>query len=70
VIYTGQVRCNGQLYPGEQEAIVDCELWNGVNRLLGALPQRVPRVEKWRRSGEVDPKGWTKFGRRLDGAAR
>src|SRR5438046_260707 len=52
VIYTGQVRCNGQLYPGEQEAIVDCELWNGVNRLLGALPQRVPRVEKWRRSGD------------------
>src|SRR5260221_8620624 len=52
VIYTGQVRCNGQLYPGEQEAIVDCELWNGVNQLLGAIPQRVPRIEKLTRSGD------------------
>ena len=24
----------------------------------------------WSPDGEVDPKGWTKFGRRLDGAAR
>src|SRR6267143_634462 len=46
VIYTGQVRCNGQLYPGEQEAIVDRGLWNDVNHRLFATLERVPSIEK------------------------
>ena len=46
VIYTGQVRCNGDLYPGEQEAIVDRGLWNDVNHRLFATLERVPSIEK------------------------
>src|SRR5207245_1418819 len=46
VIYTGQVSCNGQLYPGEHEAIVDRELWNAVNSRLCASPKRVLRIKK------------------------
>src|SRR6266478_8086807 len=34
VVYIGQVRHEGQLYPGEHEAILDRELWNEVNRHL------------------------------------
>lgn len=48
VVYIGQVRCNGELYQGEHEAIVDRELWNDVNRLLCAASERVPGIEKLR----------------------
>jgi len=40
VIYTGQIRHQGQLYPGEHEAIVDRELWNEVDdRLRASIPR-------------------------------
>jgi len=41
VIYTGQIRHQDQVYPGEHEAIFDRELWNEVNH---RLRQTIPRV--------------------------
>jgi hypothetical protein len=48
VIYTGQVRCNGELYQGEHEAIVDRELWNDVNQRLCRTSERAPSIEELR----------------------
>ena len=45
VIYTGRVRCDGQLYEGEHDAIVDRELWNAVNQ---RAPECVPCMEESR----------------------
>jgi hypothetical protein len=40
VIYIGQIRHQGELYPGEHEGILDRELWNEVNdRLCEATPR-------------------------------
>jgi site-specific DNA recombinase len=36
VIYTGQVRHRGEIYPGEHEAIVDRETWKKVHAQLKA----------------------------------
>ena len=36
VIYTGQVRHRGEIYPGEHEAIVDRETWDKVHERLKA----------------------------------
>ncbi len=36
VIYTGQVRHRGEIYPGEHEAIVDRETWDKVHAQLKA----------------------------------
>jgi DNA invertase Pin-like site-specific DNA recombinase len=41
VIYTGQIQHQGQLYPGEHEAILNRELWNEVNH---HLRETIPRV--------------------------
>jgi hypothetical protein len=48
VVYTGQVCHQGQLYPGEHEAILDRELWNEVNRHLGETSVRLRRVQQIR----------------------
>src|SRR5262249_12353738 len=34
VLYVGQVRHKGQVYAGEQEAIVDAEVWQAASALL------------------------------------
>lgn len=36
VIYTGQVRHRGEIYPGEHEAILDREMWEKVHAQLKA----------------------------------
>ena len=41
--------------------------WNEV--VVCFLNDHVAGMEIWTDRFEVDPKGWTKFGRRLDGAA-
>jgi site-specific DNA recombinase len=41
ITYTGQVRHRGEVYPGEQDAIIDGELWEKVQaRLRGNAPGR------------------------------
>jgi hypothetical protein len=42
VLYTGAVRHRGQLYPGEQEAILEPETWQRVQRLLTQRPHSAP----------------------------
>src|SRR6266849_2610197 len=54
VIYTGQVSHQGQLYPGEHEAILDRELWNEVNRHLCETSARLRRLQKIR-AGSTPP---------------
>lgn len=44
VIYIGQVRHQGQLYPGEHEGILDRKLWDEVNRHLCGTSPRVGRA--------------------------
>jgi DNA invertase Pin-like site-specific DNA recombinase len=48
VVYTGQVCHQGQLYPGEHEAILDRELWNEANRHLCENSARLRSVQKIR----------------------
>src|SRR6266478_5094072 len=45
VIYIGQVRHQGQLYPGEHEGILDRKLWDEVNRHLCGTSPRVGRTQ-------------------------
>lgn len=52
VIYTGQIRHQGQVYPGEHEAIFDRELWNEVNQ---RLRETIPRVRSARDVKTVRP---------------
>jgi DNA invertase Pin-like site-specific DNA recombinase len=48
VIYTGQIRHQGQLYPGEHEAIVDRVLWDQVNYQIHEARPYLRRAKKIR----------------------
>ena len=43
VIYTGQVRHRGEIYPGEHEAIVDRETWDKIHTQLKANAPGITR---------------------------
>src|SRR5712691_10119489 len=42
VLYVGEVKHKGKVYPGEQPAIVDRKTWAKVNDLLGSRSQHWP----------------------------
>ena len=52
VLYVGEVRHGGQLYPGEQPGIVDREVWTQANELLKDR-RRGPSVRARMRHGAV-----------------
>jgi hypothetical protein len=55
VIYTGQVRHRGEIYPGEHEAIVDRETWEKVHAQLKANAGQYPEPsEQARRAAQRD----------------
>ena len=53
VVYRGQVQYEGKLYPGEQAALVDKELWNQAQAGLRRQPP-LRRVRKKRSVGSTD----------------
>ena len=46
VIYTGQIRHQGKLYPGEHEAIIDRALWDEVNHRIHETRPYLQRAQK------------------------
>jgi DNA invertase Pin-like site-specific DNA recombinase len=52
VIYTGQIRHQGQVYPGEHEAILNQELWNEVDH---RLRETIPPLRRAQDSKSVRP---------------
>ena len=48
VIYTGQIRHQGQLYPGEQEAILNRALWDEVNHQIHEARPYLRRAQRVR----------------------
>ena len=46
-VYAGKIPCNGELHPGEHQAIIDPDLWERTQSLLqrhGGVHERAPRV--------------------------